>query len=92
LSISLGAEGAGGRENKNGDFHNQVKGFKLSSAIKPPFHAPDFCVNIQLDASAPPFGHGIGGCWLTYDTLFLALCAILTPNTKLGDGPPSHID
>jgi hypothetical protein len=60
LSIGLCAEGAGGRENQEGDFHNRTKWFKMSRAIKPPFHAQDFCVKIQLDASAPSFVHGVG--------------------------------
>jgi hypothetical protein len=51
LSIGLCAEGAGGRENQEGYFHNQTKGFKMSRAIKPPFHGQDFFVKIQLDAS-----------------------------------------
>jgi len=37
MSIGLGAEGAGSRENQTGDFHNQTKWFKMSRAIKPPF-------------------------------------------------------
>jgi hypothetical protein len=55
------AEGAGGRENQDGDFHNQTKGFKMPRAAKPLLHAPGFWVKTQLDASAPPFVHGVGG-------------------------------
>jgi len=53
---------------KGGGFEHGTKWLKVSNIFKPLLFAHGLCVTIQLDASAPSFGHGVGKVRVTLNS------------------------